>query len=375
MKVLLVSEFFPIGKNLKFSGGVEARTYYLARYLAKNQNDVTVLTSQINTAPREEKLEGFRILRVGPKRSYSATAGGVLERIFFIKDAIKIGKNLDCEIVDGSNFITHLIAKRIATSKKIPAVAWYPDVWTGSWITNAGIVGILGEILERFNLASGFDKYIAISKSTAKKLPKKVDGKIEIIPCGIDKKEFKNGRKKSDATIICVSRLAKYKNVKDLLFAFALVSMKIKAKLIIIGTGPEDKALKSLAENLKIRSKVQFFSNLPRRQLINLYQSSTIFCLPSRVEGFGISIIEASASGTPYVVSDIEVFREITKNGQGGLLFKLGDIKDLASKLETLLNDNKIYKKKQQEGLNLTRNYSWDDVALQTESIYKTLLK
>ncbi|MDO8487468.1 MAG: glycosyltransferase family 4 protein [Candidatus Curtissbacteria bacterium] len=377
MKILLISEFFPTGKDFKFSGGVEARTLYLAKYLAKKGHNITVLTSQLENAPGKEKLLGFTVLRVGKNRDYKATAGDLIKRANFAKEAIKMGKSIDCDIIDGSNFLTHFIARQIASRKKIPVVAWYPDVWIGSWIKNAGIVGILGEFLERFNLITGFSAYIAISKSTAAKLAKKVRTKITIIPCGIDEDEFGGKHQKSNiSTIICVSRLAKYKNIKDLILAFALVSKEIgKIKLIIVGSGPQEKNLKSLTKNLKLESQVQFLSNLPRKELINLYFSSSIFCLPSSVEGFGISTVESAAAGTPYVISDIGVFKEVTKNGQGGLLFKLGDIKDLAANLERLLIDRNLYKKKQTEGQKLAAGYRWPDIALKTEKLYLELIR
>lgn len=377
MKILLISEFFPTGKDLKFSGGVEARTLYLAKYLAKKGHIITVLTSQLENAPGKEKLLGFTVLRVGGNRNYKATAGDLAKRANFAKEAIKIGESIDCDIIDGSNFLTHFIAKRIAGSKKVPVVAWYPDVWIGSWIKNAGFVGIIGEFLERFNLITGFNAYIAISKSTAAKLAKKVRAKITIIPCGIDEKEFSgNIKKKEPTTIVCISRLVRYKKVKDLILAFALLHKNYPyLNLKIIGRGSEEKSLRRLCDALKIAPKVSFKNNLKRIDLVQSIKSASVFCLPSSAEGFGISVIEAAAAGTPYVVSDIEVFKEVTKNGQGGLLFKLGDIKDLAASLERLLIDKNLYKKKQTEGQKLAAGYHWQDIAIQTENVYKTLLK
>src|SRR3989344_2183550 len=122
MKILLISEFFPTGKDLKFSGGVEARTFYLAKYLAR-KHQICVITSRGLTSPKVEKMFNFTVYRVGPRRSYMATVGGLSKRIYFIKDAISFGTTLDIEVVDGSNFITHFIAKIIAKRKKIPSVA------------------------------------------------------------------------------------------------------------------------------------------------------------------------------------------------------------------------------------------------------------
>ena len=219
MRILLVCEFFPAGKNLRFSGGVEARTFFIAKYLAEKYK-VAVLAARLNGTPAKEKMFGFTIFRIGPKRDYTATVGNIPTRIKFIKNAIDFGKSLDVDIVDGGNHICHFIAKQISIYKKIPAVAWYPDVWLGSWIKNTGPLGLFGEILERLNLALGFDGYIAISKQTAQKLKEHIKDKINIIGCGVEEKEFVTKFKKfQNPTIVCVSRLTKYKNIKTLIFA------------------------------------------------------------------------------------------------------------------------------------------------------------
>ena len=371
MKILLVSEFFPTGKDLRFSGGVEARTFFLAKHLAK-RHQIYVIASRSLTDSKVEKMFGFTVYRVGPRRSYISTVGDLAKRVYFIKDAISFGNTLDVEIVDGSNFITHLIARIIATRKKISSVAWYPDVWIGSWFKNAGLLGIFGEILERLNLFLGFDSYIAISKETAKKLKKRIKDRIYIIPCGVDHEEFKTTAKKfSKPTIICISRLAKYKNLKTLILAFAHLSVKINnARLIIIGVGHEHSSLKSLVKALKISPKVKFLSNLPRKQLISLIKSSHVFTSPSLVEGFGIATIESAACGLPYVISDIAVHREITRGGQGGFLVNPHDAISFSKRFLDLLKDETLYKVKGRQAQDLAKTYNWEQIAKETESIY-----
>lgn len=372
MKILLVSEFFPTGKGLKFSGGVEARNFYIARNLSQ-KDEVIVITSRVEDSPKTEKIGKIKIIRVGPRRKYQPTFGDLVKRIQFIASAIKEGASLKPDIVEGTNFVTHFVAKGISRKNNIPSVAWYPDVWIGSWIKNVGLAGILGEILERINLYSSFDSFIAISANTSKKLAQRKVRNVSIIHCGVDLSEFKNNVKKfSNKTIISVSRLAKYKNIKDLILAFALLQTKIKnTSLIIVGTGPEKKSLEKLIKQLKLEKKISFYSNLPRKELVELVKKSHVFCLPSTVEGFGIATIEAAAAGLPYVVSDIPVFREITKNGQGGLIFKLGNTRNLAEKLEKLIKDKKLYQLKMKEAAVLAKNYDWEKIARQTKKVYE----
>src|SRR3990167_3716313 len=380
MKILLVTEFFPQGRDLKFSGGVEARTYFVAKYLAKI-HQVHVIASRQKGLKRLDVINGIKIHRVGPVLNYSETASlpEIPNKIMFILSAIKTGVLLKPDIVDGVNFIAHLIAKQISLKNKIPVVFWYPDVFIGQWTKNSKVAGIFGSLLERFNFSRSADHFIAISKSTLNKLvknnvPKK---KISQIYCGVDQNEFiSTVAKNRHFTIICISRLVSYKRVDHLVKAFSLVSKKSRGiRLILIGSGPEENKLKQLCHNLKISNKVNFLKNLKRGELIKQIKAAQVFCLPSSVEGFGIATIEAAAAGLPYIVSDIEIFKEVTKNGQGGLLFKLDDIEDLSKKLEKFISDKNFYKQKSDEARNLSLFYDWSKIADQTEAVYKNLVK
>ena len=376
MKILLVTEFFPTGRDLRFSGGVEARTYYVAKYLAKNHK-VFVLASLSPGTKSREKISNIDVLRVGPKRAYTASVGHFASRLKYIKNAVEAGTSINADIVEGGNYISHFIAKRISLRKNIPAVAWYPDVWLGDWLKNAKIYGIFGEILERYNLFRGFDAYIAISKKTRTLLSKYTRKKVHLIYCGVDQKEFfKKGEKSEKPTILCISRLASYKNIKTLILAFAHLSRSYpNAMLQIVGEGPEEKNLKNLVYNLKIRNKVKFYSNLPRKQLISQIKSSHVFCLPSKVEGFGIATIEAAAAGVPYVNSNIPVHIEVTKNGTGGFLADPASPIDFSNKLSKLLSNKKLYIKKSVDARSLSKIYNWTEITLQTEQIYINALK
>ncbi len=375
MKILILSEYFPSGKDLKITGGVEARNYFVSKHLSKN-NKVTIISSSIHGQKEKETFSGINVIRVGKRRNYNATSGSILERLIFLKEAIKTGATLDIDIVEGTNFITHFIAKRISKSKKIPAVAWYPDVWIGSWIKNAGFYGLFGEILERFNLGQKFDAYIAISNQTAKKLARYVKKRVYIINCGVEKeKNIKKTKNSNEHSIICVSRLTKYKNIKTLMFAFADLSLKLKnLSLTIVGTGPELDNLKDLARELKLSKNIQFYSSLSRTSLMNLYAASHVFSLPSIVEGFGIATIEASSFGLPYVNANIPVQKEITKNGQGGFLVDPTSPLDYSEKFYQLFTDDKLYFKKSQDAVKLAKLYDWKKISAQTEKVYKSLL-
>src|SRR3989338_1504675 len=381
MKILLITDFFPIGKDLRFSGGVEARTFFVAKELAK-RNDVFIISARLPQTRAKEKIFGFTVYRPGPIINYNSGAPTVFDlhkRLSFIFSAISLGKRISIDIVDGGNFSDHFIAKMISNTQKIPVVFWYPDVFIGQWIKTSGLLGgFVGYLLEKTNLIFSADLFIAISNVTKNKLiASGVDkAKVVTIPCGVEPNEFKQKVEKSKIPqIICISRLVSYKRVKDLIFAFALVERVLKeVRLVIVGNGPQKKELINLAKELNLLNKITFLENLSRQNLIKKIQESHIFALPSAVEGFGIATIESAAAGVPYVVSDISVFKEVTKNGQGGLLFNLGSPTDLAAKIKKLLVDKNLYQKKSEEVLGLSKIYDWSKIALATEKVYKSLI-
>lgn len=161
-------------------------------------------------------------------------------------------------------------------------------------------------------------------------------------------------------TIICVARLVKTKRIDQLIKAVGT------DKLVIVGTGPQERYLKRLSGN-----RVRFLKNLPRKELIRTIKRADIFCLPSVVEGFGIATIEAMACGLPAVLADIPVNREITHNGRGAVFFKPENVADLTAQLKKIKS---IYKQKQSEAVNLAKTYSWEKIYQQTKRVYEACL-
>ena len=234
--------------------------------------------------------------------------------------------------------------------------------------------------MEKLSLWLNWDQIIALSQSTREKLVKEgIDKeKIKVVYGGVDYKKLSSLKfeKLKRRNIICIARLVKYKRIEDLILAFSHLSKKYPhLTLTIVGDGPERQNLITLIKNKNIESKVNLFQNISRNELNKLLKRAYIFCLPSIIEGFGLVTIEAASLATPYVIADIKVNKESTKNGQGGFLFKAQSPNDLAKKIDFLLSHKKIYQKKQVKALSLAKNYSWDKIGLATQKVYLKALK
>lgn len=377
MKILIITEYFPSSEKCDIKGGVEARAFYLAKNLAK-KHEVTVITSFDAGTVQNETISGINVIRCGKKRKYSQ-GGNFVDRVSFISSAIKIGKRLDLDIVDGYNFISYISAYKISKFLHIPRVATYHDVWLGEWIKNVGLInGIMGELLERYILSKKWDKFIAVSKYTKQKLKNNGIRKdnISVIYNGINLEKYVQSNDKEENTVCYVGRLVKYKKVDDLINAINIVRTDIpNIKLNIIGSGPEEKNLKKLVIEKNLENNVKFLGFLKSHsEVMDYLKHAKVFSLPSIVEGFGMVTIEAIACGTPYVNSKIPPTVEITRNGLGGILYEPENTLELSDSIKSLLKDDKLYLKKQTECKTLSKNYDWNGLSNSLENEYLKII-
>jgi glycosyltransferase involved in cell wall biosynthesis len=131
-----------------------------------------------------------------------------------------------------------------------------------------------------------------------------------------------------------LGRLERQKGFDVLLRAMAEVP---EARLVIVGDGDERAALESLAERLDLGSRVRFegWHEEPRRWLTTF----DVFALPSRLEGFPLSIVEAMLAKLPVVATPVGSVAEAVRDGETGLLVSPEDPVALARALRELVGD------------------------------------
>jgi len=139
------------------------------------------------------------------------------------------------------------------------------------------------------------------------------DTKISVIPVGVDIKRFSPEpglRKKRTFNILCVARLVPEKGIEDLVTAFFKIKEKYpQVHLTLIGDGP-------LGHDLAGFKNIHLKKNVPYGQIHTEYQKADLFCLPSRStstwqEQFGVSLVEAMASGLPIVTTSTGAIPEV----------------------------------------------------------------
>jgi colanic acid/amylovoran biosynthesis glycosyltransferase len=146
--------------------------------------------------------------------------------------------------------------------------------------------------------------------------------------------------------IVHVARLVEMKGTAYLIRAFAALPQRHRnVALVIIGDGELNRMLRKLAGCLGVADRVQFRGALPHRQALEHIRNAAMLVLPSvhtstgRVEGLGMVLLEAAATGVPVVASCVGGIREGILDRQTGLLVPERDADALCTSITTLLDE------------------------------------
>jgi glycosyltransferase involved in cell wall biosynthesis len=163
-------------------------------------------------------------------------------------------------------------------------------------------------------------------------------GRCEVLHNGIDLGRFESGERtdRSVPVVISVGRLTASKGYATALRAIALLS-DLDLRYVLVGDGPQRKRLEKLARHLGVWKRVRFAGR--SHDVPGLLARADVFLHPSRSEGFGISVLEAMASGLPVVCTDLPALREITGPFGESALRSSPDHRAMAAHLRALLQN------------------------------------
>ena len=203
----------------------------------------------------------------------------------------------------------------------------------------------LMKLIDKF-IFKGFDKIISISEATENSLKawlERDDSTFEIIYNGINIKEFQEsvaydknelGIKDEDYLIMMVSRFHESKNQKGVIDA--LKWLPVKYKLIFVGDGKLEESAKEYCQINNLTNRVKFLGM--RKDIPNLLKTADIVVQYSFFEGFGITAVEAMASGKPVIASNVPGLSQVVEGA--GYLVDINDSKELAKAILALRVNN-----------------------------------
>lgn len=197
-----------------------------------------------------------------------------------------------------------------------------------------------------------------------------------VIPNGVDVERFKPPTREPDEdSILFIGRLVYRKGLHVLIEAFSRIADNRDATLYVAGGGYMEIPSKILAKAYGVDDKVKFLGVVPESEKPKIYGKAKIVVVPSLFnESFGITALEAMASGRPLIATKVGGLEELVKHGKTGILVNPGSPDELADAIEMLLDDKNL---RSRLGENARREaeleYSWDVVINKIINVYKTI--
>ena len=212
------------------------------------------------------------------------------------------------------------------------------------------------------------------------------DKKINIIPTGMDIDRFSNINKEevdklkkkynleNSFVIGSVCRLGKEKSVDKLILEFSKLLDKIpNIKLLLVGDGPDKKALKELVKELNLTKYVIFTGKVQIEKIQNYYHLIDIFSTFSTTETQGLTVLEALSSKIPVVAIKDDSFEGVIKNNENGYLFSKNS--DFVNYIFKIYNDKNLYKKLSEGAFKTACDNSREAFGQKVYTVYKDSIK
>jgi glycosyltransferase involved in cell wall biosynthesis len=313
------------------AGGSELHADRVARLWAEAGLDVTMRTSFSAGSPSEAVRSGYRVIRRGgrymvfPRAVLAELTGG-----HGIRDGL-------VEIWNGMPFLSPAWARH-------PRVVWIHQPHTELWdrVLPRGRAAA-GRVFER-DLAPRLYRstpVVTLSETVRRQL---VDGfrlrpeRVHVVPPGVDDRFVPNPRARDpEPLLVAVGRLTAAKQFDRVIRVVARLRERAPARLVIAGSGTEMDRLQSMVSALGAEDWCELAGHIDDGALTSLYQRAWVLLSASSAEGWGMTITEAAACGTPSVVSDVAGHADAVADGETGHL-AARDV-DFVDALERLIVD------------------------------------
>ncbi len=151
--------------------------------------------------------------------------------------------------------------------------------------------------------------------------------------------------------IVHISNFRPVKRITDCVRIFAALQGKVKARLVMVGDGPERAQGEWLARQMGISKNVSFVGKQPG--IVDYLSVADLLLLTSETESFGLSALEAMACEVPVIASNVGGIPEVVADGESGYLAEVGDIETMAKYASKILSSDNLQRKMGQFGRHL----------------------
>lgn len=340
------------------AGGAEVHLHEIFRRIAARGHEVALLAHAFAGVPARETIDGIDVHRRGPRNTFNFTVPRVL------------AGPLDPErfdvVVDDLNkipFYTPLYVRR-------PLLVVIHHFFAGSIFREVPFPVALYVYLHEALVAPAYRRcrFVTVSQSTRDELVARGirEDRIDLAMNAVDHERFTPaapGEKDPDL-LVCVGRVKRYKNIDLLVRAMRAVrARRPRARLVIVGEGDHRPALARLSSELGLNGTVEFTGFVPLEEKVALLRRASLALTASPKEGWGVTVIEANACGTPVVATDVPGLRDAVVDGRTGRLVPYGSQERMEEAILALLDDDAERARLGREAAAWASRMSWDESA------------
>jgi glycosyltransferase involved in cell wall biosynthesis len=218
------------------------------------------------------------------------------------------------------------------------------------------------DILHFFNVAP--EKVVVV--------PNAIDERFSLAPSEEDVSRVRERYQLDTRFVLYVGNIKPHKNLVRLIEAFSELRRGEFEDLRLLIIGDEISKLPALRRAVhrhKLHKHVRFLGYLPDETLSILYRLASVFVFPSLYEGFGLPPLEAMASGTPVVTSNVSALPEVT--GGAAVLADPYDVESIGDGMRRVLTDPALADEMRRHGLLRAREFSWERSVAKTLEVYQ----
>jgi glycosyltransferase involved in cell wall biosynthesis len=218
---------------------------------------------------------------------------------------------------------------------------------------------------------------IAVSPSTRDDLITRgvAGANVTVIPNGLDHTLYAPDEREPGPIVLSLGRVEAYKRIDVVVDAMPrIVAAVPTAKLLVVGRGDAVAALERQVARLGLRAHVELRGFVSEAEKVELYRSARVFVNPSEKEGWGLTVLEANACGTPVVASDSPGLRDSVRHEQTGLLVPHGDVGACAEAIIRILRDEDTWRHFRRGALAWAAGFRWDAVTDQVQAVIERLV-
>ena len=336
------------------AGGSEEHATQVCTQLTRAGLDVTLHTGRVLGGPAEIERNGYRVVRRGGRVGVFLTSP-------IDEWRGRLGP------ADGIIEIFHGVPFFAPLWSRAPQVGLVHHVHLGTWdALLPGPAGRIGHLVERFVVPVVYRRraLVTAADSARDEIVRHygVDpSQITVAPHGIAEHFSPGGSREDRPLVVAVARLMPQKGVDELIDALVSVKSQVPAlRATVVGDGPHGERLRERARSLGAEW-IHWTGRVTDDELVDWYRRAWLVASASRREGFGLTLTEAAACGTPTVATRIPGHVDAVDEGTSGLL--ADGTSELALRMTEVLTDDDLRRRLQAGALAHASNFRWDEAS------------